>query len=214
MKKLIFTVLISAGCAHAQSPEGCADNPELYRKKSAELERIEKEDQADRTSDYKKIDWTIVGPRDRARRMQVAAIFAQGCFKEPKDYQRAALVFQHGDVPDHFYQTFIWASAAVKMGDFSQSSLVALGIDRYLVKIGQKQLFGSQFSLDNKGQWCIETVEPTFPEALRLKYLHMSLYDHEAFFLKANNSVMTPSDVKDCDHALKPSPAGTVPGFW
>ena len=84
------------------------------------------------------MDWSKVTPRDLARRIKVASIFAEGCFKSAADYASAAMVFQHGTAADHFYQTFIWANKAVQLGDESQRWLTAAGLDRYLVALGQK----------------------------------------------------------------------------
>ena len=81
---------------------------------------------------------------DLARRKRVGEIFGEGCLKTPRDYLNAALIYQHGEVSDHYYQAFIWANRALSLGDDKASQFVALTIDRYLVSIGHKQLFGSQ----------------------------------------------------------------------
>ena len=59
-------------------------------------------------------------------------------FKLAHDYSAAALVNQHGDVPDHFFQTFIWSKRAVELGDLTQKHTTALGLNRHLVNIGPK----------------------------------------------------------------------------
>src|SRR5689334_3820265 len=125
----VLTLAIAlAGCAHASnvSPlaEGCDMNPALQGEMSTELLRIVKEDQADRSGPYDSIDFARVNPRDLARRIKVARLFAEGCFKSASDYASAALVFQHGTTADHFYQAFLWALQAVKLGDNSQRWLV------------------------------------------------------------------------------------------
>lgn len=55
-------------------------------------------------------------------------------------------MYQHGDVSDHYYLAFMWALRSVALGNEDVKSLVALTVDRYLVSIGKKQLFGSQAS--------------------------------------------------------------------
>ena len=229
---MVLIVLCAfSGCAFAQSgsalaeaatqSETCEFSPRLQSEKSAELLRIAREDQADREGPVDSIDWNKVMPRDLARRIKVASIFAEGCFKSAADYASAAIVFQHGTAADHFYQTFIWANKAVQLGDESQRWLTAAGIDRYLVKIGQKQLFGTQFSKDPTeiakgaaGKWCLQPVEPSFPEPRRIEFIKRNLKDNTAHVLKGIGASQTVEETKDCEPALKASPRGTVPGFW
>ncbi|MCB0392143.1 MAG: hypothetical protein KDD58_12705, partial [Bdellovibrionales bacterium] len=77
-----------------------------------------------------------------------------------------------------------------------------------------KQLFGTQMSRGSTKDWCIQPVEPSFPEKLRLQYVKLSVDDQIANTLKGIGSNQSPSDVKDCDPLLKPSPKGTILGFW
>lgn len=202
--------------AATSSSVGCTQDPDKQKLRSEELQAIVKADQDDREGPVSSIDWSEVQPRDEQRRKRIGEIFGEGCFKSAADYAAAALVYQHGNVPDHFFQTFLWAKKAVELGDSSKNSLMALGIDRYLVNIGHKQLFGTQFSSSDPktNLWCIEPVEKTFPDSRRIEYLKMNLRDSIAVFLKFYKSGQTPEDVQDCDHILKPSAAGIVPGFW
>ncbi len=91
---LALAALLLAGGAAAQTAPGF---PELldqaantYEKGdwtrkgpvNPELERLYKEDQADRAPDMGKIDWSVVGKRDEERRKRVLEIIAQGGAKE------------------------------------------------------------------------------------------------------------------------------------
>lgn len=212
---LVLCTFPLAGCAHAADQfNTCELNQNLQNEKSAELQKIEEEDQADRAGPYDSIDWNKVNPRDTARRIKVATIFADGCLKTAADYAAAAMVFQHGTVADHYYQTFIWANQAVKIGDSSQRWLTAAGLDRYLVKVGHKQLFGTQFSKDSVGKFCLQPVESSFSDVLRIEYLKRTLKDNTAHVLKGIGATQSPEETKNCEPGLKDSPKGTVPGFW
>ncbi len=216
---LCLEILLFVGCTHSKVTasdvtEDCKVNESIQNARSAELLQIVKEDQADRSGPVEAIDWKVINPRDIGRRIRVAAIFAQGCFKKASDYASAALVFQHGNSPDHFYQTFIWANEAVKLGDESQRWLMAAGIDRYLVRIGHKQLFGTQFTRPAGGKWCLQPVEPSFPKSLRLEYVKTTLKEEISHVLTAIEPNQSPQETKVCEPALKASPEGTVPGFW
>ncbi len=217
--KFVFPVILSlliVGCAHASTEfENCQSDPSLQKAKSSEIQKIEQEDQADRSLPYDSIDWKIVSRRDLKRRIEIASIFAEGCFKDSADYRAAALVYQHGDWADQYYQAFIWAKTAVKLGDESQGWLAAAALDRFLVKSGQKQLFGTQFSRDpNEKIWCIEPLEESFPEARRFEYLKKTLKESVDIFISYMKLPQTSADIPNCKHTLKASPAGTVPGFW
>jgi len=176
-----------------------------------------KADQADRQ------DWAGKTPeemqevvqRDVARRKRVGEIFGEGCFSKAEDYAAAALVYQHGDVPDHFLQAFMWAKRAVELGDDGQRRLMALAIDRYLVNIGHKQLFASQASKPDMKPgtcWCLQPIEPSFPEDLRKEIGGQSLKEAFGWLEELNQGTDCPN--VECAQPLEPSPAGTIPGFW
>ncbi|MEN0060218.1 MAG: hypothetical protein AAGB31_15375 [Bdellovibrio sp.] len=214
---LLMILSLQAGCAHATmaiQPVGCEANPQLQAQRSAELEAIAKEDQADRVGSFESLDWNKVNSRDLQRRIRVAAIFAEGCFKGSDDYASAATVYQHGTTADHYYQAFIWANKAVQLGDQSQLWWTAAALDRYLVKMGQKQLFGTQLSKNTSEKWCVQAVESSFPEATRIKYVKLSVKEQIANTLKGMGSSQNPAEVPVCNPSLKPSPQGTIPGFW
>jgi hypothetical protein len=193
----------------------CLDAPKLQAEKSAELQKLVSEDQQDREGNVNSIDWTKVSPRDLERRIQVADIFAEGCFKDAKDYAAAALVFQHGDTADQAFQAFVWAKRAVELGDVQQKQLMAEGLDRYLVRSGQKQLFGTQATKDAKNPcWCLEPTEESFSDQRRVKYTKKTLNDHLSWVKSLNERQTACAKTQFCNHKFKPSPTGTVPGFW
>jgi hypothetical protein len=213
--RIIAVALLLTACIHtAPEPEACEGNAALQRLKSAELARLETEDQADRAFPFEKIDWSLVSPRDLHRRIQVADLFATGCLSTAADYANAAMIYQHGNTTDHYYQAFLWAHEAVKLGDNNSRWLTAAGIDRYLVKTGHQQLFGTQFSQDAAKHWCIQPVAAEFPETRRMEYVKRSLSASITNFLQGMKSPLTLKDIKYCEPALKPTPTGTVPGFW
>ncbi len=185
--------------------------------RSKELAAIVKADQADR-EDWD--SWTDeerqeVSRRDVARRKRVGEIFGEGCFSKAEDYAAAALVYQHGDIPDHFLQAFMWAKKAVELGDEDQRRLMAMAIDRYLVNIGHKQLFASQFTnpdVKPGSCWCLQQIEPTFPDDLRKKIGGKRLSESFKMLEQLNEGTDCPN--AECSEALEPSPSGMIPGFW
>jgi len=178
--------------------------------RSRELQEIYAADQADRKPpsppDFQE--------RDRKRRARVGEIFGEGCLTSPADYLAAAIVFQHGDRPDHFFQTFIFSMRGAQAGDTKQKRNMALGIDRYLVNTNHRQLFASQaFKQNSEPCFCMEPIETTFPDSLRREYMGVGIKDQLAWVDSLNKGT-TCGAPKECDHKLAPSPKGTVPGLW
>jgi hypothetical protein len=214
---ILALAFLLTGCAHAAGVPivGCEANPNLQAERSAELQEIQKEDQADRDSSFAAVDWNKVKPRDLQRRIRVGKILAEGCLRSAADFEAAAMIYQHGTSGSQFLQAFIWAHEADKLESTPERRwLTAAGLDRYLVAIGRKQLFGTQLSRGPDDKWCLEPVEPSFPEKLRIRYVRFSVKQQTENTLKAMGSRQPPSEVKDCAGAPKPSPKGTVPGFW
>jgi len=221
-KSVLSTValLFISGCAHstlADTPTPCSPaNPESFAKASAELQHLKDEDQADRQGPVNAIDWARVSPRDLERRVRVATLFAEGCFHDGKDYAAAAMIYQHGDGPDHPFQAFIWAKRALELGDMGENKwLMAAALDRYLVRSGQKELFATQYSKDTGSEcWCLEPTELSFPDAERAEYTKKSIQQALEGSKQFDSNPGACAETTYCKHDLKPSPRGTVPGFW
>lgn len=187
-------------------------NDQLQLERSQQLDKLAQADDLDR-KDWDKKVMEIIIKNDLIRRKQVARIFAEGCFKEAKDYMNAALIYQHGDVPDHYYLAFIWSRKAAELGDLHGQAFSALAIDRYLNSIGHKQLFGSQYSKTiNDACFCMSSVEPSFPDSFRKAYSGRSLqesYDSMATLNPPNCPRI------ECDYPLlQPTPKGSIIGLW
>lgn len=170
------------------------------------------EDQTDRQGE---IDWKTVTPRDIQRRIEVAGLFARGCLATAADYGAAATVFQHGDTADHAYQAFVWSKRGVDLGDEKQKWWMAAAADRYLVRIGQKQLFATQFSKnDSDPCWCMEPVEESFSDSKRAEFTKKTLAKSLEFLKDLNKNAPSCAATRSCTAPRKPSPMGTLPGFW
>lgn len=232
MRKLLYVVLAChlagsstgyAGAIADLKPDSkhdyktCIEQPAKQKSRSRELQILVIDDQSDR-HDYakmNKVQLSQMAENDRVRRKRVGEIFGEGCLKSAADFNAAALIFQHGDSPEHYYQSFLWSLRALQLGDSLNRDGVAVAIDRYLVNIGHKQLFGTQAKAipGQKGCYCIQQSEPSVPESMVSKYAALSKQarakEYNKLFNQHSSCVM-----KECDEQLKPSPKGTVPGFW
>ncbi len=193
----------------------CPEDPEKQAARSNELQEIVKADQEDRKLPGNQIDWNKVSPADEKRAKRVAEIFAEGCFKGASDYAAAALVFQHGVVPDHYYQAYLWSKKALELGDMTQTHMVANSIDRYLINLGFKQLFGAQsFRNGPKGCHCLGQTEKKFSEKQRLKVCGITLKQRIAFLVESNKDNAACAHVIYCEDQLRTPPQGLFPGIW
>jgi hypothetical protein len=142
---------------------------------SAELREIVKADQEDRAN------WQSLTPedakrmreRDAERRGRVREMLDKDQLTQLEDFENAALVFQHGDVPEDYETARELALLAWMKGD--PNSLVALAEDRFLQKIGRTQRFGGQFTLGPDGKITLGAVEEgeatSVTDELRLDFL-------------------------------------------
>ena len=134
---LVILQYTTANTALTQTPQ---DN--------AELTRLHNEDQSDRTPpDGKSIDWSKVGPRDKARLARTKELYLQNQLITANDYYHAALILQHGNVPEDFLLAHEFCIVAISKGknDKHTKWLAAASEDRFLMNIGRPQRFGTQY---------------------------------------------------------------------
>lgn len=223
---LLSMLVVSCASKALRQPDGsddksastpfkkCLEDPERLAARSSELQEIVKADQLARQGAAESIDWNLLQRADEARAKRVAEIFAEGCFKTAQDYSAAAMVFQHGQVPDHYYQAYLWSKKAVELGDVSQKSMVASAVDRYLINLGYKQLFGAQYFRNPEGCRCIAEVESRFTDQQRLKISGESLQGRRGFLREGNKDKPSCEKVVFCSQGLKSPPKGILPGIW
>lgn len=123
-----------------------------------ELWAIMEADQKDRQS--LDTDVTQAIGRDRERRARVAEILAAGGVKTSMDYFNAALILQHGESAANYQKARDLALKSVELEPANARArwLAAAALDRYLVKTGKPQLYGTQFRQVN-GVWMLEPVD-------------------------------------------------------
>jgi hypothetical protein len=95
-----------------------------------------------------RLEWTNkVGPRDAERRKQVMDLISDGELHTGKDFDEAAFVFQHGDAPNDFLLAHTLATVAITRGSSKSRWIAAATLDRYLQRIQQPQIYGTQYSI-------------------------------------------------------------------
>ena len=159
MKILLAVLLAAAATLPAQT-----NNPEL--------ERLYKEDQADREQGPNaKIDWQAVSNRDAERRARVREIVDKGGAATSTDYYHAAMVYQHGTEVPEYEEAHRLAIKAVELDPENKDAkwLAAAAKDRSLMWQGKPQLYGTQFKkVDDK--WVLWEVDPSITDEERAKW--------------------------------------------
>lgn len=214
---ILISIMFIQG-AQAGDFKGCDEDPNRLSLRSAELQEIVKADQEDRIPP---IDWSVVGKNDENRRKRVGEIFGEGCFSKAEDYGAAALVFQHGNLPEHALQCYIWAREAVargllKMGEIDFKILSLSGVDRYLVGKKHKQLFATQYNRlsTNKDCRCLQPVETSFSDQQRKDAGSNTIAVALKYVIEKNSSMPACKEARFCDSDLQASPKGILPGVW
>lgn len=122
-------------------------------KDSTEMKRIFDEDQGDRKNfapnmtPKQQVDWiNKTGMRDAQRRKRVMELLKQNTLQTGNDFEEAAFIFQHGDKPDDYLLAHTLAMVAIAKGKSKARWIAAATLDRYLQKIKQPQIFGTQYS--------------------------------------------------------------------
>ncbi len=125
------------------------------------------------------IDWDNASPsqiadlrkKDRERRKKVFTLINEGRIESAQDYHHAALIFQHGESTNDYKKAHEFAKKALELGDESAKWLFAATLDRYLISMGRPQRYGTQFKLNNKGEWELcEPIDPSVTDEERAKY--------------------------------------------
>lgn len=222
MRFLIYIILLTnLAPLHAGDFKGCEQFPKRQHQRSDELQKIVKADQDDRKMNP--IDWAVVGKRDENRRKRVGEIFGEGCFNKAEDYVAAALVFQHGNLPEHALQCYTWAKEAVargltSFGEVTSVKQLALsGADRYLNRKNYKQLFATQTNRmqSNNDCRCLQPVEMGFTDQQRIDAGGVTVQEAlNKYVIERNSDVPACGGVTFCDSNLQAPPRGILPGVW
>jgi hypothetical protein len=127
---------------------------------SAEMTAIFTADQGDREAGPR-IDWAAVRPRDAARRTRTKALLDAGELQSGDDFYHAAFVFQHGNAADDYLLAHTLAMVAIARGRGDATWIATATLDRYLQRIGQKQVFGTQYTRSPDQPWTQEPYDST-----------------------------------------------------
>lgn len=136
-------------------------------KPASELQRLYDEDQAERAPG-KTVDWSAVQLRDEARQERVKGLVAAGLISSGADYYHAAIVMQHSNEVEDILLAHDLYVIAISKGEARAKWLAAASLDRFLVRTGRPQRFGTQFGSNHPSRPPrLAPVDPTIPDQLR-----------------------------------------------
>lgn len=143
----------------AVSPEG-VDNAEL----AGVLAADERDHQSGANEDRREIE-----ARDEARRDRAIAMLEGGGARTAADYFAVAVIFQHGTSLDDFADARRYAALAARLGDRRGVRLAAAAWDRWLVRAGYRQRFGTRADCTADG--CrLHAYDPTVSDEERARW--------------------------------------------
>lgn len=209
------STIITHAKPHSGLDKICFYNKERQKLRSLELIALAKADQDERKT-YDLTNPELVKKlvlHDVKRRKRVGALFGEGCIQTANDYAAAAIIYIHGDTPDHYFQSYFWAQKAYLIGNEDGQEIMPRAIDRYLLSIHKKQLFGTQAqAASNDSCYCIPAIEASFPDSLREQFKTPTIAEQLQMLAKLNQGKDCPQS--ECDLPLDDTPKGSVPGFW
>jgi hypothetical protein len=202
---------ISIRMLAAQTQPGAADTPTVpsFTDVNPTVLALVIQDQWDRGMDMfsgrmvkppESIDWKEVGPRDDARHRAVRKLLADGKLQSGKDYQFAALIFQHSGESADLILAHTLAVTAVAKGEGNAKWLAAATFDRYLHSIKQPQVFGTQLFRDAGGPWSMDPYDQTaLSDSIRAIWCVIPLADQERMLRDTRDGKpMGPTGISGC----------------
>jgi hypothetical protein len=152
MRLTLYAVIIAVGLswpAYATVAAGPTSDAQKIAatKDNPEMKVIFDADQGDRQAVT--IDWNVVAAADAKRQARTREMLDQDLLHTGQDYLEAAFVFQHGNTPASYLFAHVLAMVATTKGEKDAIWIASATLDRYLMKIGQKQILGTQFMRPN-----------------------------------------------------------------
>jgi hypothetical protein len=104
----------------------------------------------------------------QARRSRVEALLAAGAVQVAEDFFHASFIFQHGERLEHWAQAHLLARTAAERGHPQARYQAAAAYDRWLMRQGQPQKYGTNSILDpDQDCWRVWDTDPATTDAER-----------------------------------------------
>lgn len=131
-----------------------------------ELAQLCEADQADRRGSIS----SDLGKRDGVRRKRATELIESGALQDGDDYYHAALIFQHGSEFANYWHAHELALKAAELGHRGGRWLAAAAYDRWLMKQGKPQKYGTQYVGSSDGTYHLWDVDPETTDEERAQW--------------------------------------------
>jgi hypothetical protein len=129
------------------------------------------------------IDWPEVQKRDAQRQAVARSILTSGQIQSGREYQFAALLFQHSSDSGDLQTAHLLAVTAVAKGNGGARWLAAATFDRLMWNTNRPQVFGTQFKQvpGSESKWTMEPYErEALPDSVRTEWCVRPLSEQAA----------------------------------
>ncbi len=134
-----------------------------------ELRQLYEQDQSDREGSQSGNAEKMI-ENDHTRLLRVEELIAAGMLESAEDYFHAAMIFQHGERLEHSWQAHELAKQACEQGHPTGRWLAAAAYDRWLMRQGKPQKYGTQYMASDGGPYTLWEVDPTTSDAERAEW--------------------------------------------
>lgn len=124
-----------------------------------ELKTMYQSDQSERMSGT--IDWSIVAKKDKSRLKRVKELLDSGKVRTSEDYYHTAMIFQHGMDTVASGIAVKMMEKAIALDSTRNKWLLAAAIDRHLMRKGEPQIYGTQFTRNQGEPWRLYNIDTT-----------------------------------------------------
>lgn len=168
MKRTLILILVITifSCKNEKNQE---TETHIFESDNAELISIYISDQTDRNSHD--INWDEVSKRDSLRRIRVNEILESNGIITARDFKNAAMVFLHGNDSSDYGKAVRFMKKAIELDSTINKWLFAAASDRYLLSIGEPQIYGTQYIKMGDEPWKIALIDTSkITDAERIEY--------------------------------------------
>lgn len=154
---ILILIIIIFSCKTKKKQESESQNIKVD---NLELIEIYKNDENDRKNHN--ITWLEIIKKDSLRRKRVDVILNSNEIKTSKDYMNAAMIFKSGNDSINYLKTITLMKEAIKLDSTVNKLPLAEITDRYLLSIGEPQIYGTQFYKEAYNKpWVIAKIDTT-----------------------------------------------------
>lgn len=185
---LLISVLVLVSCKTMH--ENSVTETNEYLSNNSELTEIYQTDQSDRKDEN--IDWNEVSRRDFLRQKRVYELLDLGKVRTSKDYQNAAMIFQHGRDSTAYGMAVELMRKSIELDSTVNKWLLAAAIDRHLLSKDEPQIYGTQYKKRGSEPWRLGEMDTSkISDAERIEFGVLTLAQQQEKLKRMNRKTLS-----------------------